>query len=120
MNFELIRNAAIVAGLISIFSILVGGGFLLLFARKIKRIEIPAGATFVETLHYTPLSVVLAIDLLDLTLDILAAPLSWAILDRLGLTALRGVAAVEALIPGTQIIPTFTLCWFGVRLFGIR
>jgi hypothetical protein len=42
------------------------------------------------------------------------------ILDQLGLKALRGVSAVEALIPGTQLIPTMTLCWFGVRLFGIQ
>lgn len=103
-----------------IFSILLGGGILLFFAIRLKRIEIPADATFAETLHYTPFLVVMAIDLLDLALDFLAAPLSWAILDRLGLKALRGVAAVEALIPGTQIIPTLTICWLGVRLFGIR
>ena len=62
----------------------------------------------------------MAIDLLDLALDFLAAPISWLILDRLGLKALRGVSAVEALIPGTQLIPTMTLCWFGVRLLGIH
>lgn len=120
MSVELFRNVGIVIGLILLISLLVGGGILLLFAHRMRRIEIPSNATFAETLHYTPLLVVLAIDLLDLALDVLAAPLSWAILDRLGLKALRGVAAVEALIPGTQIIPTLTLCWFGVRLFGIR
>lgn len=120
MSVELLRNAGIVIGLILIISLLVGGGILLLFVYRMRRIDIPENATFAETLHYTPLLVVVAVDLLDLALDVLAAPLSWAILDRLGLKALRGVAAVEALIPGTQIIPTLTLCWFGVRLFGIR
>ena len=120
MDFDFIRNLGVIVGLVLILSLLIGGGILLIFALRLRRIEIPANATFAETLHYTPLIVVMAIDLLDLALDVLAAPLSWAILDRLGLKALRGVAAVEALIPGTQIIPTLTICWFGVRLFGIR
>jgi hypothetical protein len=86
----------------------------------VRSLDIPQDATFAETLFLTPLSIVIAIDLLDLALDVLAAPLSWAILDRLGLKALRGVAAVEALIPGTQFIPTLTLCWFGARLLDSR
>ena len=93
---------------------------LLLFAyvlRKIQKIDVPANAGFTETLRYTPFAVVLLIDLLDLALDILAAPFSWIILDRLGLRALRAVSAIEALIPFTQPIPTMTLCWLFVRLF---
>ncbi len=90
----------------------------MLVIRKLRQIHVPPGAGFSETLHYTPLSVVLFIDLLDWGLDILAAPFSWLILDRLGLKALRGVSAVEALIPFTQPIPTMTLSWLAVRLFG--
>lgn len=82
----------------------------------VRRIDVPPGADFTETLRHTPLVVVLLIDLLDLSLDILAAPFAWVILDRLGLRALRGVAAVEALLPFTQIIPTMTLLWIGARL----
>jgi hypothetical protein len=99
-------------------STLIAFIFLLVSARKIRNLQIPPDATFAETLHYTPFLLVLAIDLLDLGLDILAAPLSWVILDRLGLKALRGMATVEALIPGTQIIPTLTLCWITVRILG--
>lgn len=94
---------------------------LLLFVfviRHLKRLRIPPNAGFAETLLYTPFLVVLFIDLLDLGLDILAAPVSWAVLDRLGLKALRNVAAVEALIPFTQPIPTLTVAWLWVRLFG--
>jgi hypothetical protein len=99
----------------------LAGGLVLIFAyRRIRGLEIPADATFAETLLLTPLSIVIAVDLLDLALDILAAPLSWAILDRLGLKALRGVATFEALIPGTQFIPTMTLCWLGARLLNTR
>jgi hypothetical protein len=51
-------------------------------------------------------------------LDILAAPVVWVVLDRLGLRALRNVSAIEALIPFTQPIPTLTASWIWVRLFG--
>ncbi len=120
MDIEILRTIGIVSLILLLSSTLFGGSLLLIYARRLRAMNIPPDATFFETLHYTPLLVVIAIDLLDLGLDILAAPLSWVILDKLGLKALRGVATVEALIPGTQIIPTMTLCWFGVRLLGIR
>jgi hypothetical protein len=92
---------------------------LLLFIvwRQVKRIHIPPNATFGETLLLTPFLVVLMIDLLDFALDFLAAPISWIILDRLGLKALRGVSLVESIIPFTQAIPTMTIAWIWVRLF---
>jgi hypothetical protein len=82
-----------------------------------KRIEVPPDATFTETLLLTPFLVVVFVDLLDFGLDVLAAPFAWVILDRMGLKALRGVSAVEALIPFTQAIPTMTISWLGARLF---
>lgn len=109
-----------------IFLGLMGIGILLvafLFAlalRQVRNLHIPQDATFAETLHYTPFIVVLMVDILDLSLDFLAAPVAWVLLDRLGLKALRGVSVVETLIPGTQLIPTMTLAWIGVRLFNIR
>jgi len=98
----------------------LGGIMLAIAVHRLRSLNIPPDASFSETLLLTPLSIVIAIDLLDLALDVLAAPLSWAILDRLGLRALRGLAAVEALLPGTQFIPTLTLCWFGIRLLDSR
>ena len=95
---------------------------LLLFgivARQVRKIEVPPDAGFGETLLHTPFLVVLFIDLLDLGLDFLAAPFAWVLLDRWGLKALRNVSAVEALIPFTQAIPTLTVAWIWVRLFGI-
>jgi len=89
---------------------------LLVVIRQAKKINVPEGAGFAETLLYTPFLVVVLIDLLDFALDFLAAPLAWVILDRLGLKALRGVSTVEALIPLTQAVPTMTLCWIGARL----
>lgn len=93
---------------------------LLLFAvlaRQVRKINVPPDAGFGETLLYTPFLVVVFIDLLDFALDFLAAPIAWVILDRWGLKALRGVSAVEAIIPLTQAIPTLTLSWLWVRLF---
>ena len=105
--------------LLTLMGIALGLALLLLFVvwRQVKRIHIPPGATFGETLLLTPFLVVLMIDLLDFALDFLAAPISWIILDRLGLKALRGVTMIESLIPFTQAIPTMTLAWIWVRLF---
>jgi len=105
--------------LLTLMGISLGLALLLLVVvwRKVKRLHIPPNATFGETLLLTPLVVVLMIDLLDFGLDFLAAPISWVILDRLGLKALRGVSVVEAIIPLTQAIPTMTIAWVWVRLF---
>lgn len=87
---------------------------------QVRKINVPPDADFTTTLLYTPLLVVLGIDLLDLALDVLAAPIAWIILDRMGLKALRNVSAVEALVPFTQPIPTLTLAWLAVRVLGVR
>lgn len=109
----------ILLGLIGIGVLLVAFLFVLAL-RQVRNLDIPQDATFAETLHYTPFIVVLMVDILDLSLDFLAAPVAWVLLDRLGLKALRGVSVLETLIPGTQLIPTMTLAWIGVRLFNIR
>ena len=120
MNIENFRVFGLVILAVVIVASVVGALLMIIAVRKVRNLDIPQDANFSETLLYTPFVVVFAIDLLDLGLDFLAAPISWALLDWLGLKALRGVATVEALIPGTQLIPTLTLCWLGVRLFGNR
>lgn len=85
---------------------------------QVRRINVPPGAGFAETMLYTPLLVVLFLDVLDFALDFLSAPIAWVVLDRLGLKGLRGIATVESLIPLTQTIPTMTLAWIGVRVLG--
>lgn len=92
---------------------------LALLWRRIKRLNVPRDAGFFETMRYVPFALVVVLDLLDFGLDIFAAPVSWIVLDRLGLRGLRNKAAIEALIPFTQPIPTFTLGWLGTRLFGL-
>lgn len=85
---------------------------------QVRRIHVPEGAGFSETLLYTPFLVVVFLDVLDLALDFLSAPIAWIVLDRLGLKGLRGFATVESFVPFTQAIPTMTLSWLGVRLMG--
>ena len=92
---------------------------LLAIARSIRRISIPADADFFTTLRYLPLLFVILLDMLDLGLDIFSAPIVWIILDRLGMPNLRNKAAVEALIPFTGPIPTFTLAWIDARMFHL-
>jgi hypothetical protein len=110
-------------GLIFVALFLIGlvlSALLLAYAfRAMRHLDIPPDAGLADTLHAVPFLVVVGIDLLDLTLDFLAAPASWIILDRLGLKSLRNMATIEALIPGTQFIPTLTLGWIIVRVFNI-
>ena len=118
LTIEDLRAVGIVIlGLMAVSLVLA----LLLFIfviRRLRRLNVPPGAGYGETLLYTPLSLVLFVDLLDWGLDILAAPVVWVVLDRFGLKALRNVSTVEALIPFTQFIPTLTVSWIWVRLFG--
>jgi hypothetical protein len=118
MNDELLHTIGFyILGVMGV-SLVLALLLLLIVWRQVKRIKVPPNAGFAETLHYTPFLVVLLVDLLDLALDFLAAPVAWVLLGRLGLQGLRGVSVVEALIPFTQPIPTMTLSWIGVRLLG--
>jgi hypothetical protein len=83
---------------------------------QVRRVNLPQNADFFTTLRATPLSVVLLLDLLDLSLDVFSAPVTWILLSKLGLKPLRMVTAVEGLIPGTHFIPLLTISWFVARL----
>jgi hypothetical protein len=105
---------------------LIGSGILLsiilvvLVVWRIKKIDIPSDVDFFEALRYTPLIIVITLDVLDFAFDFLSAPIGWGLLTFLGLEPLRGVAAIEAVIPGTQLIPLMTLAWIFVRFADRR
>lgn len=120
MSVELIRDFGMVLFGLMFVSLILAGVLFLFVIRRLRRLDVPKDAGFGETLLYTPFLVVVFIDLLDFALDVLAVPFSWAVLDRLGLKALRNVAAFEALLPFTQVIPTMTLAWIAARIFGAR
>jgi len=92
---------------------------LAVLARSIRRLRIPPDADFFTTMRYIPLPLAIVLDLLDFGLDIFSAPIIWIALDRMGLYNLRNKATIEALIPVTNIIPTFTVCWFAARLLNL-
>lgn len=92
---------------------------LALIARQIRRLRVPRDADFFTTMRHVPLTLVVLLDLLDFSLDIFSAPLMWVALDRLGLPNLRNKAVVEALIPFTNVIPTFTLGWVAARALNL-
>jgi hypothetical protein len=100
-------------------SVLIALAGLVLIARRVRRLRIPPDADYFTTMRYIPLALAILLDLLDFGLDIFSAPISWIMLDRMGLYNLRNKAAVEALIPFTQPIPTFTLSWFAARFLNL-
>jgi branched-subunit amino acid ABC-type transport system permease component len=97
----------------------IAGVGLALVWRSVRRLRVPPDADFFTTMRYIPFILVVLLDLLDFGLDVLAAPVSWLVLDRLGLKGLRNKAAIEALIPLTQPIPTFSLGWIAARVLNL-
>lgn len=105
--------------LVMLVAAVIGLVGLLAMVRSIRQMRVPPNAGFFTTLRYVPLSLVILLDLLDFGLEFLAAPISWVILDRMNLNGLRDKAAIEALIPFTGAVPTFTIGWFATRLFEL-
>jgi len=118
MNDSLNNLLVIVLALLGV-SIVVGVLGLLALTRRIRRLRIPPDADFFSTLRAVPLSLVVLLDLLDFGLDIFSAPIIWVVLSRMGLPNLRNKATIEALIPITNVLPTFTLCWIAARLLNL-
>jgi len=92
---------------------------LVALTRSIRRLRIPPDADFFTTMRHIPLLLAIMLDLLDFGLDIFSAPIMWVALDRMGLYNLRNKATIEALIPATNVIPTFTVSWFAARLLNL-
>jgi hypothetical protein len=118
MDFQNIqmRDVAIV-GLICIAAAISAAiALLVVAAKQIRDLDIPEDADFFETMRAIPITVPIALDLLDLGLDFFAAPVAWIILEMLGLGALKAITIIEAIIPGTNLIPTMTIAWAFTRL----
>jgi len=84
-----------------------------------KKLRVPPDADFFTTIRAVPLPLLIGLDLLDLGLDVLSAPIIWFILNRLQLQKLRNVATIEALIPISAPIPTLTIAWLLARFFKL-
>lgn len=106
--------------IVFVVAVLILAALVLVWAvRSLRRVRVPPDADFFTAVRAVPLSLMIGLDLLDLALDSLSAPIIWLILNRYGLQALRNVAAVEALIPITGPIPTLTLAWLAARMFNL-
>lgn len=113
--FQMLGSLLLVMAIIA--AIAIAG--LLLMIRSLRDIEVPPDADLFTTMHYVPITLVILLDMLDLGLDVFSAPVSWIILDRMGLASLRNVATVEGIIPLTGPIPTLTATWLLARLFNL-
>lgn len=114
---EFIRNSLVVIIIVMVALIAGAVALLVLAAQSVRELEIPEDADFFETMQMIPITVPIALDLLDLALDFFSAPLAWILLDMLGLGALKMITIVESVIPGTQLIPTMTIAWVISRTF---
>ena len=106
-------------GIIALVCVTVALIGLSLLVRSIRRLNVPPDADFFTTMRMIPLVLVVMLDLLDLGMDIFATPLVWLFLDRMGLHNLRNKAVIEAIIPFSGPIPTFTLGWIAARMFNL-
>lgn len=116
---DTLRTFGLVLLSLLLIGVVLGVIVLALVWRSLGRIKVPPNADFFTTVRAVPLGLVVGLDLLDLGLDMFAAPIVWMILNRFKLQALRNVAAVEALVPFTQPVPTLTIAWFAARLLNL-
>jgi hypothetical protein len=75
---------------------------LVMLARSIRRLHIPADTDFFTTMRHIPLALAVLLDLLDFGLDIFSAPILWIALDRMGLPSLRNKATCPPITTTTD------------------
>jgi hypothetical protein len=116
-NEEKVRSFLLVFAGLAVLSLVAAVLLTLVTYRRLRHLRLPADADFMTCLRAVPISVVIILDLLDFGLDVFSVPIAWIMLGRLGLQGLRGIAVLEELIPGTQLLPMMTLAWIGIRLY---
>lgn len=108
---EFLRQSLLIIVLCMAGALIAAVALLITAARQIRDLDIPEEADFFETLQHVPITVPIALDLLDLAFDFFSAPIAWVILELMGLQALQMITVLEGIIPGTQVIPTMTIAW---------
>lgn len=102
---------------LAVFSLIAATLLTLVTYRRLRHLRLPSDADFTTCLRAVPISVVIILDLLDFGLDVFSVPIAWVLLGKLGLQGLRGITIFEEIIPGTQLLPTMTLAWIGIRIY---
>ncbi len=100
--------------------LLFAAALLAVTVHKIRQMHLSGDMGFVATLRAVPISLVIALDLLDFALDVFSAPISWLLLTKLRLQGLRTVTVIKDLIPFTEFVPALTLAWIAVRALNLR
>jgi hypothetical protein len=116
INEEQFRTLLLTFAGLAVLSLVAAILLALMTYRKLQRLHLPPDADFMTCLRAVPISLVIILDLLDFGLDVFSVPIAWVVLGKLGLQGLRGITILEELIPGTQLLPTMTLAWIGIRL----
>ena len=109
-----------IAAAVIAVSILITLALVIWIILRIRRSDLAPNADFLTALRATPLVVVIVLDLLDFSLDIFSAPITWILLSYLKLAPLRMIAVVKDLIPVTNFIPLMTLAWLYTRWSASR
>lgn len=114
-TWQVVWQVLVTLAVVAVVATGLGAALLFWTIHRLRKIQLAPDAGFWETLRAVPLGLVVALDLLDLGLDVFAAPVVWFMLRRSGLERLRNVAVVESLLPFTQALPTMTLAWLLAR-----
>jgi hypothetical protein len=117
INEEQLRTLLIILAGLAALSVVAAILLTLMTYRRLRRLRLPPDADFTTCLRAVPISTVIILDLLDFGLDVFSVPIAWVMLGKLGLQGLRGITILEEVIPGTQLLPTMTLAWIGIRLY---
>jgi hypothetical protein len=104
--------------LVSLFTI-AAAALLAFVYRRLHAIGVPRDAGLFTTLRYVPIALPIALDLLDLAFDVFSAPVVWIVLSRFRMQALRNAATAVAVLPFTQVLPTFTTLWIAARVLKL-
>ena len=117
INEEQLRTLLLIFAGLAVLSLVAAILLTLMTYRRLRHLRVPPDADFTTCLRAVPITVVIILDLLDFGLDVFSVPIAWFMLGKLGLQGLRGVTILEELIPGTQLLPTMTLAWIGIRIY---
>ena len=117
INEEQLRTFLMIFAGLAALSVVAAILLTLMTHRRLRRLRLPPDADFTTCLRAVPISAVIILDLLDFGLDVFSVPIAWVMLGKLGLQGLRGITILEEVIPGTQLLPTMTLAWIGIRLY---
>ena len=116
VDSSLLRTGLIAFGVMALLAAVAALAILWWLHRRLEPLRIARDAELADTLRRVPLLLVVALDLLDMSLNVFAAPFVWVFLNRYGWAKLRNLATAAAALPGTQFLPVLTIAWLIARI----